>query len=283
MDIPALSRWDTHIKTLGHGTSGRVDLYQCRGSTMVYAIKKYDPKEKHEDFSDYRTRVSNEHLILSRLNHHNVIRSYKLECSWLRSSVQLYLQYGGNATLKGLIAKKCPPSEMFCFVKQLQQGIRYIHSEGVCHRDLKFANIMITPQGILKIIDFADARLGPRCYGIIGTSSFCAPEVFSSLDYNGYKIDVWAFGIIVYYCIFHRFPWNVAKSECVEFVAFINSCDLNLSRLPAHIQTVLTQCLTVDPTQRPGIDSVDTSSWIAGIDCCTPTNSCKYDHCRWFK
>lgn len=90
-----------------------------------------------------------------------------------------------------------------------------MHSQLICHRDLKLENILVSDRQRIKIIDFGfgirtpeDVLLKIYC----GTSSFMAPEIIRKNDYNGFKADIWALGVVLYVMLTGRFPF-VGKTE----------------------------------------------------------------------
>ena len=91
--------------------------------------------------------------------------------------------------------------EQVDILKQITSGVNYLHSIGICHRDLKLENIMISMrdgQPVLKIADFGMSALlevGQKMKGVAGTIAYCAPEIFSHKEYTS-EVDVWSLGVI---------------------------------------------------------------------------------------
>ena len=90
-----------------------------------------------------------------------------------------------------------------------------MHGNLICHRDLKLENILVSDRQRIKIIDFGfgirtkeDVNLKIFC----GTSAYMSPEIVKKSDYNGFKADIWALGVVLYVMLTGRFPFK-AKSE----------------------------------------------------------------------
>ncbi|KAJ0416625.1 kinase-like domain-containing protein [Aspergillus carlsbadensis] len=84
------------------------------------------------------------------------------------------------------------------FTYQILRGLKYIHSAGVIHRDLKPGNILITENCDLKICDFGLARLQePQMTGYVSTRYYRAPEIMLTWQRYGKKVDMWSVGCIV--------------------------------------------------------------------------------------
>ena len=109
--------------------------------------------------------------------------------------------------------------------KQIVQGVDYIHSKNIAHRDLKPDNILVEERpGIpgtynksykIKIIDFGfsvSLQDGKKLRTFCGTPSFMSPEIVTRKEYCGKQIDVWALGIILFSLVYGRTPFR-AESE----------------------------------------------------------------------
>ncbi len=95
------------------------------------------------------------------------------------------------------------------------EAVEYLHSKGICHRDIKLENIIINPKTKkIKLIDFGfavfynpnnpDYHLKLLC----GTPSYMAPELLQKKEYRGPPIDVWTCGIAMYILVSGKLPFN---------------------------------------------------------------------------
>lgn len=260
---------------IGKGISGSVDIYIPKsplGSKSVYVVKNYEKREKHESFSEYKTRIIHEYDILNRLNHRNIVKVSGFHTNWITGNAWMTMEYGGPQNLKAAMKLvDFNPELLLCYIRQVASGIEYLHNLHICHRDIKFDNVMVTKKGTVKIIDFVDARDHFDCMGIVGTELFTAPEVFEKLKYNGSKADIWCFGIITYYTVAHQQPWKVARKEDTLYDQYFTSGNLPFTgkiTIAPEIIEFLTLTLSPEPASRPNVNQLRSNSWFSSIPFC---------------
>lgn len=210
---------------LGEGISGSVYLYEK--NKKQYAVKTFHSKENYETRKEYRNRVLQEFHTLELLHHENFITVFKYKVLIDGLTVKMYME-AGTAALNRLCKKVSPSlvkkSEIFCLWKQLCNGIGYLHSQGLCHRDLKLENLVLDRHAsILKIVDLATACKsgdGVKAVGIVGSRSYMAPETFAHIEYDGQSADVWSIAIILYFLVNRSFPWGGAVWNDERYVDF---------------------------------------------------------------
>ena len=114
------------------------------------------------------------------------------------------------------------PQDLAHVALQVAQGIAFLHSRHIIHRDLKEDNILVTeilPPLDARIADFGLARSlapGDALHDAVGTRSYCAPEMF--LGSYDHKADVWSFGVLLYALLFGQLPWTGRKEEVRQVV-----------------------------------------------------------------
>jgi len=174
-------------------------------------------------------------------------------------------------------------SLVLCFFKQICSGIEYLHSNGICHRDLKLDNLVVTPSGIIKIIDFATAfHTGPEkplAIGLVGSAAYCAPETFSSLKYDGKAVDIWSLGIILYILVFRKPPWKSAHSSDPLYSNFLSDPSPLHMLLATSITTSTTftsHILEPNPSSRCTIADFFSDPWFNSIELCSDSSRCSY-------
>ena len=243
--------------TIGKGSFSKVKLGINKITGEKVAIKIID-KKKIKLNSD-RERVQRELNIIKKLNHINIVKIMHIKEDM--NNIYIIMEYIENNLFFYLINNKClSEQESSFYFFQLISVIDYIHSQGIVHRDLKPENILITPKGLLKIIDFGLSNYFSKEGKLLSTScgspSYTAPEVLLGNKYNGFAVDIWTIGIILYVMLCGNFPFEAKDDnntlfkkiiKCkVEYPKFISKCAKNL----------LEKILTSNPENRITIDKI---------------------------
>jgi polo-like kinase 1 len=94
---------------------------------------------------------------------------------------------------------------------QVLDGLEYLHSQKIIHRDLKLGNLFLNENMCVKIGDFGLATkidfYGEKKKTICGTPNYIAPEILESKGHS-YEVDVWSFGVIMYTLVYGRPPFE---------------------------------------------------------------------------
>ncbi|CAA2939135.1 probable serine threonine- kinase At1g54610 [Olea europaea subsp. europaea] len=189
------------LDKIGQGTYSNV--YKARDliTGKVVALKKvrFDNLE-----SETVAFVAREILILSRLNHPNVIKLEGLVISRMSSSLYLVLEYMEHdlAGLTAVQSVKFTEPQVKSFMKQLLSGLEHCHNNGVLHRDIKCSNLLIDDEGILKIADFGlasfyDPESKKPMTSRVVTLWYRPPELLLGATYYGPGVDLWSAGCIL--------------------------------------------------------------------------------------
>ncbi|KAM4754824.1 serine/threonine-protein kinase PAK 3-like isoform 1-T1 [Cyanocitta cristata] len=112
----------------------------------------------------------------------------------------LVMEYMDGGTLQDIVRQtRMAEGEMAAVSRECLQGLDFLHSNRVIHRDLKSSNILLATDGSVKLADFGlCAQLSPgqeQCSSMVGTAHWMAPEVVTSSPY-GPKVDIWSLGIV---------------------------------------------------------------------------------------
>ena len=95
--------------------------------------------------------------------------------------------------------------------KQIAEGVDYLHSINVAHRDIKLDNILIDDKAGIKIIDFGFSVLSAPAQKLkifCGTPSYMAPELTQKREYEGKAVDMWALGVLIFVMLTGTFPFR---------------------------------------------------------------------------
>eukprot|EP01063_Lacrimia_lanifica_P012529 TRINITY_DN1919_c1_g1_i1.p2 TRINITY_DN1919_c1_g1~~TRINITY_DN1919_c1_g1_i1.p2 ORF type:complete len:284 (+),score=107.08 TRINITY_DN1919_c1_g1_i1:139-990(+) len=152
------------------------------------------------------------------------------------------------------------------------EALACIHKLGVVHRDVKAENVLLTPSGDVKLIDFgaavymgASPCLSSRC----GSTNYIAPEILltqmNRRKRYGREVDMWSLGVLLYVMLFARYPFVDASNEtCSQMILEGQYYLPPAARLPPDALALLPRLLSVDPTARITAAEVVSHSYAAG-------------------
>lgn len=244
------------LERLGEGGMGIV--YKARDVRLdrLVAIKVLpawimaDPESKH--------RFALEAMSASKLNHPNVVTVYGLE---RENDVDfMVMEFVPGRSLDQLIPSDgMGVKEAIQYARQIAVAVTELHTAGVVHGDLKPANIMVTPAGQIKILDFGLAARLPACdsehpnaggrNGVMGTPNYLAPERTLGLAAN-FRSDLFSFGVILYEMLTGRRPFACpSPKEAIDAVRHQAPPPLP-SRVPKDLQRLVERCLEKEPHRR---------------------------------
>lgn len=175
-------------------------------------------------------------------------------------------------------------SEIRFVFRQIVNGLRFMHSLHYAHRDISLENIVITNNGICKIIDFGLALHIPFSNGKhlnISKKPMCGKKVYFSSEiirpkssFQPMHFDVWSLGIILYCLITGEYPYEDTSDKKFKQVVSGNVANLippNIKKnLSDEIIGLLTKILKDNPNERPSIDEIISDPWMQSVDVKNP-------------
>ena len=216
--------------TIGKGTFSTVKLGEHIKTKQKVAIKILN-KDKIKAQED-SIRIKREIKILSMMDHPNIIKTYKITEN--AKNYYIIMEYCNGGELFNYIVEKekLEQDEASMFFYQLINALEYIHSLGIAHRDLKPENLLLVENKIIKIIDFGlsnyfngEKNLETPC----GSPSYASPEIIKGEAYNGFYIDIWASGIIMFAMLCGYLPFDDDEEENEDDENEVNTSD-NIKR-----------------------------------------------------
>ena len=248
-------------KTLGKGTFGKVKMaYNKDNKKEKYACKillKSNIKDEDDNI-----RCKREMEILKRMHHVNVVRTYEIIST--DTTYFIFMDFCAKGELFNYIVEQQHLNEekSAFFYYQIINGIEYIHNKGVCHRDLKPENLLLTEKMKLKIIDFglsnffSENLLETPC----GSPCYASPEMVMGKKYDGFCVDVWSSGIILYAMLCGYLPFEEMENDEYNEVLFKNIVECNVDYPKEFItpaaKDLLMQILVKDPQKRIKIEEI---------------------------
>jgi serine/threonine protein kinase len=258
-----------HYEVTHHlGTGGMGEVYQAMDSSLgrSVAIKLLPESFTHD--AERVARFEREARVLASLNHPNTAAIYGVEESGGRRFLVMELVPG--ETLAERI-RRWPIllDEALGIAKQIADGLDAAHEKGIVHRDLKPVNVKITPEGVVKVLDFGLAKVQSGTADldlsnsptrsaltgengvVLGTVPYMSPEQTRGQAVDK-RTDIWAFGCVVYEMLTGRRAFGEATSS--DTIAAILSRAPDWSALavstPAAMTRLLRRCLEKDQRRR---------------------------------
>jgi len=201
-------------EVLGAGGMGVVYRAYDRELQEPVAIKTLRPDTVAGDPVALE-RFKQEIRLARKITHRNVVRTYDL--GEVNGMYYLTMEFVEGTSLKQLIQSRgrLPVPVTLTVGKQLCRALEVAHEQGVIHRDIKPQNIVVEPNGFLKVMDFGIARLAnpPKGKGLteagmaIGTPDYMSPEQLSGFELDP-RSDLYSGGVVLFECLTGRVPFE---------------------------------------------------------------------------
>lgn len=251
------------------GAGGMGEVYRARDPRLdrIVAIKVL-PDAFGGD-PERLARFEREARLLASLNHPNIAALYGLELDGARRFITMEF-VEGESLAQRLRKGAMPVDEAIDVARQVATALEAAHDGGIVHRDLKPGNIMLTPAGVAKVLDFGLAKgvagsasdtsisMSPTMTFatavdgvILGTAAYMSPEQARGKPVDR-RTDIWAFGCVLFECLTGR---QTFEGETVsDLIASILKGGIEWAALPAetpqHVRDLLHRCLERDARQR---------------------------------
>lgn len=193
---------------IGKGSFSKVVVVENKETSDLYALKVV--KRKHIAEYDIETELN----ILKQLNHPYVVHLYETISTDEQIYMILELAEGGEVYSKVNACGAMKEREARRIIKMVLEGVQYLHSSGITHRDLKLENLLYkhaTKKSDILISDFGLAHQQRRSDDTMtttcGTSEYLAPEVLEG-DFYTSAVDLWAVGVITFVLLSGKMPFE---------------------------------------------------------------------------
>jgi Tol biopolymer transport system component len=249
------------------GTGGMGSVYRAHDPKLqrTVAIKVLAKQDE-----DAAARLLQEARAASALDHPNICTVHEVGEAPSTSSGQagqpfIVMAYVEGQPLSQLIpADGLPPESVIRYGTQIADALAHAHEHGIVHRDLKSANVVITPEGRAKVLDFglaaripqADAEAVtkthealPHAGMLVGTLAYMAPEVLRGEQATA-RSDIWALGVLLYEMASGTQPFTGTTQTDVVSAIVKESTSPLPAKVSPGLRTVIKHCLTKEPARR---------------------------------
>ncbi|KAF4117927.1 hypothetical protein G5714_002480 [Onychostoma macrolepis] len=231
---------------LGEGSYGKVKE-MLDSETLCRRAVKILKKKKLRRIPNGEANVKKEIQLLRRLQHKNVIQLEMLD---------------------SVPEKRFPVFQAHGYFCQLLDGLEYLHSQGIVHKDIKPGNLLLTTDGALKISDLGVAEaLHPfaeddTCRTSQGSPAFQPPEIANGLDtFSGFKVDIWSAGVTLYNITTSLYPFE--GDNIYKLFENIGKGDYTVpEECGPLLSDLLRGMLEYDPVKRFSIQRIRQHNWV---------------------
>ena len=275
------SRFGAYEMLSAVGAGGMGEVYRARDTKLNRDVALKVLPEAFVLDVDRVARFKREAQVLASLNHPNIATIHGFEEAAGRQALVMELVEGdtldqrirrhpgsgwGRGSTPGLRL-----DDALRIAPQIAEALDAAHQRGIVHRDLKPSNIKVTPDGLVKVLDFGLAKLSPtsdavetggpspttitddgtRQGVVVGTAAYMSPEQARGQPVDK-RTDIWAFGCVLYEMLSGRTAFG--RSTTTDTLAAIVERDPDWTLLPSEtppaVRRILIRCLEKDPQRR---------------------------------
>ncbi|KAG5983782.1 hypothetical protein E4U55_007181 [Claviceps digitariae] len=261
---------------IGKGNFGRVYKATSQKTGQLVAVKIIDIEEGDtvdpklaDTYSDLLKEI-NALQLLSESGAKNI--NHVIEALPVGQSMWMITEYCAGGSVATLMRPTAPgglqEKWIIPIVREVAEALRWVHGQGIIHRDIKCANVLVTEVGDVQLCDFGvsgviETKFDKRTT-CIGTPHWMAPELFDQSTLYGTEVDIWAFGALVYE-VASGLPPNVA--EKIDFSRLGSRLKQHTPRLEGDcyspgLKDLAAYCLQHEASKRPTIEEIQRHGYI---------------------
>ena len=258
-------------KYIGKRLDGRYEIREIIGvGGMAYVYKAYDTiddrivavkilKDEFLANEEFTRRFKNESKAIAILSHPNIVKVY--DVSFGERMQYIVMEYIDGITLKEYIEqqKDIRWKEAVHFTVQILRALQHAHDKGIVHRDIKPQNIMLLPDGTIKVTDFgiarfarSDIRATSTAEKAIGSVHYISPEQARG-DITDEKADIYSVGVMLYEMLTGRLPFEADNAVSVAIMQMQaepkKPSEINPD-IPEGLEEITLKAMQKDPTKR---------------------------------
>ncbi|MFQ5652060.1 MAG: protein kinase, partial [bacterium] len=243
------------LEKLGEGGMGVVYRAQDTKLDRTVALKFLPPHLGHDE--EEKQRFIHEAKAASALEHNNICTIHEIDET---EDGQLFIvmgHYGGETLNKKIDRGPLSIEEALDIATQVAAGLEKAHEKGIVHRDIKPANIMVTEDGVAKILDFGLAKLHgrprlTRAGTTLGTAAYMSPEQAKGSEVDA-RTDIFSLGAVLYEMLTGEIPFRGDYEQAIIY-SVLNEAPAPISgtrrQVSREVEVIVGKCLQKDPAER---------------------------------
>lgn len=256
-------------KFVGKRLDGRYEIRDIIGiGGMAVVYKAYDNIEDRivaikilkEEFStndEFLRRFKNESKAIAVLSHPNIVKVF--DVSFGEIFQYIVMEYIDGITLKTYIENhgSLPWNDAINFTNQILRGLQHAHDKGIVHRDIKPQNIMVLPDGTIKVTDFGIARFARNEHKTItdkaiGSVHYISPEQAKG-EPTDEKTDMYSVGVMLYEMLTGKLPFEADSAVSVAIMQLQSQAKLPTEinpSIPLGVEQITMRAMRKDASER---------------------------------
>ncbi|MDZ7260818.1 MAG: serine/threonine-protein kinase [candidate division KSB1 bacterium] len=243
------------LEKLGEGGMGVVYKAEDLKLKRIVALKFLPPELTRDP--EAKERFIQEAQAASALDHPNICNIHEIDETHEGQLFIVMACYEGETLKKKVISNQLSVNSVLDIAIQIAQGLAKAHEHGITHRDIKPANVMITNDGVAKILDFDLAKLAgqvglTKAGMTVGTVAYMSPEQTRGEEVD-HRTDIWSLGVVLYEMLTGQLPFKGDYEQAVIYSLLNESPEpvtsLN-SVIPTELERIINLCLAKKAADR---------------------------------
>jgi beta-lactam-binding protein with PASTA domain len=239
------------------GAGGMAEVYLGRDRVLGRTVAVKTLLDQHAGDPHFIERFRREAQNAASLNHPNVVSVYDTGADG--NTQYIVMEYVEGRTLREVIREEGPllPERAAEIAADVCAGLSFAHQHGIVHRDVKPANIMVTPAGIVKVADFGIARAVSgetvtQTAMVLGTAQYFSPEQAQSAAVDA-RSDIYSLGVVLYEMLTRQVPFTGSSPVAIAY-KHVKEAPMLPSRInpdvPPGLEAIVIKALAKNPSNR---------------------------------